>query len=298
MKMLSTFIFLLFMSVTSFAETGLYLSSGKNYKVTDVEGVMSDIFSDGHTRYINIFIHGRGKHPEKGLEFIPDIEKMYGIKTIMFHWPSWKSAVERPVGNAIEAAEDLAKFLSELDDYTRRHPIRMFGVKLTLLVHSMGNIVFKEMVDNHYQPGGFKRSLFSTLVLNAADVPIRQHSSWVDRIDFSKENFITYNDNDIVLFGSEQLDHFSNDYEEYEGSRLGKDIDKALKKSNESRSSNAKYLNLSKMTFTGHRHFLVDDKEKNIELKLIFSRIFKGKSPYLNERDGVYRVIDNTYYFK
>ncbi|WP_290733279.1 alpha/beta hydrolase [Halobacteriovorax sp. JY17] len=289
---------LLLLSLSSMAETGLYISSGKRFDVTDVEGAMKEVLDGSRARYINIFIHGRGKHPEKGLGVISEIEESFGVKTIMFHWPSWKSAVERPVGNAISSAEDLSKFLSELNAYVRRHPLKMFGVKLNLLVHSMGNIVFKEMVENYYHPGDFKANLFSNLLINAADVPARDHAGWVDRIDFSKENYITYNDNDIVLFGSELLDKFSNDYEDYEGTRLGRNLDKAVKKNKSDRSSNAKYLNISKLASRGHRHYLVEDKKKFAELKSIFTRMFKGRSPYLNKRDGVYKVKDNIYYFR
>lgn len=286
------------LSLSSFSETGIYLSSGKRFDVSNVEEAMTELFSEGDVGYINVFVHGRGKHPEKGFGVMSEVEKTYGVKSIMFHWPSWKSAVERPVGNAVSAAEDLSRFLSALNTYVRVHPVRMFGVNLSLVVHSMGNIVFKEMIDNYYQAGEFKYNLFSNLVLNAADVPAREHKLWVDRIDFSLQNFVTYNDNDIVLFGSEQLDRFNNDFEEYEGTRLGKDLEKVTDGKKRYLSQNAKYLNLSKITFTGHRHFLVGDKEKNIELKNLFSRIMKGRVPFLNNRDGVYKVKGNTYYFK
>lgn len=296
MKMFLT-LSILMLSLTSFGDTGLYLSSGKNFNVTDVEGVMKEVLGPEPTRYLNIFIHGRGKHPEKGIEIMTELEENYGAKTIMFHWPSWKSAIERPVGNAISSAGDLYSFLHELNNYVRHHPFKMFGVKINLVAHSMGNIVFKEMIENFYQAGDFKESLISSLLLNAADVPARDHSNWVDRIDFSKENYITYNDNDIVLFGSEQLDRFDNDYEHYEGTRLGRDLNKSMKKST-LLSKNVSYLNISKLTYTGHRHFLVDDKKKNTELKSIFTRMFKGRRPYLSKRDGVYKIKDNIYYFK
>ncbi len=285
-------------SFSSIAETGVYLSSGKFFESTNVDAVMSEIFSEGEVNYINIFVHGRGKHPEKGFDVMSEVEKTYGVKTIMFHWPSWKSAIERPVGNAVNAAEDLSRFLGALNSYVRAHPIRMAGVNLSLLVHSMGNIVFKEMIDNFYHPGEFNHNLFSNLVLNAADVPAKEHKLWVDRIDFSRQNFVTYNDNDIVLFGSEQLDRFNDSYEEYEGTRLGKDLEEVTKGRSSYLSQNAKYLNLSKITFTGHRHFLVDDKKKNVQLKNLFTQIIKGRVPYLNSRDGVYDIKDNTYYFK
>jgi len=286
------------LSVSSFAQTGIYLSTGTRYDVSDIESIMDDVLMHNTTRRINIFVHGRGKHPEKGLGVMSELENMYGVSSIMFHWPSWKSAVERPVGNAISSSEDLYVFLNALNNYISEHPFKTFGLKFSLLVHSMGNIVFKEMIQNHYSSGSFKYNLFDTLILNAADVPVRDHQSWVDKIDFSKENFITYNDNDIVLFGSEQLDRFSDDFEEYEGTRLGKNVDKAVKKSNEERSNNAKYLNISKLTFTGHRHFITDLKKKNRELRSIFSRLIKGRRPYLNKRDGVYKVRENVYYFK
>ncbi|WP_372652819.1 alpha/beta hydrolase [Halobacteriovorax sp.] len=297
MKSFLAFIFFIF-SLSIFAETGIYLSSGKRYETLDVSAAMAEIFSKGEVGHINVFVHGRGKHPEKGFGVMNEVEKTYGVKSIMFHWPSWKSAMERPVGNAVGAAEDLSRFLSALNSYVRMYPNRMLGVKLSLLVHSMGNIVFKEMLENYYHSGEFNRNLFSSLVLNAADVPAKEHKQWVDRIDFSTQNFVTYNDNDIVLFGSEQLDRFNDEYEEYEGTRLGKDLEKVTKGKVRYLSQNAKYLNLSKMTFTGHRHFLVDDKKKNIELKNLFSQIIKGRAPYLNSRDGVYDVKHNTYYFK
>jgi hypothetical protein len=297
MKVFVLAIFFL-LSAISFAETGLYTSSGQRYDVDDVEGVMDELFS-GPKRpsHINVFVHGRGKHPEKGLGMLPEIESTHGVKTIMFHWPSWKSALERPVDKAIASADDLNIFLTALNTYMRRHPIKTFGIKLSLLVHSMGNIVFKTMMEDHYM-GNFKWNLFSTLTLNAADVPMRDHYSWVERIDFSKTTFITYNDDDIVLLGSEQLDMFNDDYEMLEGKRLGRNLGKYLKKKEVDKADNAVYLDFSKLTFGGHRHFLVKEKKKNEVLIKTFSSILKGKKPRLDRKNGVYKFFRNIFFFK
>jgi hypothetical protein len=298
LKKILVLIFTLLLSITVFAETALYTSSGKKYEITDLESAMDEIFSGpGRTKFINIFVHGRGKHPEKGLEMLPDIENRHGVKTLMFHWPSWESMLERPVDSALDSSKDLNTFLSEFNTYVRRHPIKMFGVKTSLLVHSMGNIVFKSMIENHYN-GDFKWNLFSTLILNAADVPMKRHSEWVDQINFSKSTFITFNDDDVVLFGSEQLDRFNDDYEKLEGPRLGRNLEKYIKKKRVNISSDAIYLDLSKLTFGGHRHYLVKDKKKNDILKETFTDLLRGKKPGLGKSNGVYKFFKNIFFFK
>ncbi|WP_127714340.1 alpha/beta hydrolase [Halobacteriovorax sp. HLS] len=298
MKKFLLITFTLLVSFGSWAETALYTSSGKKFEITDVEGAMSEIFDEAiKPRYINIFVHGRGKHPEKGLEVIPEIEKKHGVKVLMFHWPSWESALERPLADAVESGNDLNAFLLELNAYVRRHPIKMFGVKLSMLVHSMGNIVFRSMIENHYM-GDFKWNLFSTLTLNAADLPMKRHDEWVSKIDFSKSVFITYNDDDVVLYGSEQLDRFNKDFEEFEGPRLGRNLGKYLKKNKVGRAPNAVYLDFSKLTFGGHRHYLVKDKKKNEVLKETFTSLLRGKKPRLDRKNGVYKFFKNIFFFK
>lgn len=284
--------------ISSFAETALYTSSGNKYEITDLENAMDELFDGpGRTSYINIFVHGRGKHPQKGLEMLPEIEKRHGVRTLMFHWPSWESMLERPIDSAIESAKDLNTFLVEYNAYVRRHPIKMFGVKSSLLVHSMGNIVFKSMMENHYN-GDFKWNLFSTLILNAADVPMKRHAEWVDLINFSKSTFITFNDDDMVLYGSEQLDRFNDDYKHLEGPRLGRNLEKYLKKKRVDTASDAIYLNFSKLTFGGHRHYLVKDKKKNKILKKTFTNLLRGKKPGLASKNGVYKFFSNIFFFK
>ena len=173
----------------------------------------------------------------------------------------------------------------------------MFGVKVSLLVHSMGNIVFKSMLEDHYQ-GDFKWNLFSTITLNAADVPMKDHAEWVERIDFGKSTYITYNDDDIVLYGSEKLDLFNDDFEMLEGKRLGRNLGKYIKRSEIEKAENAIYLDFSRLTFGGHRHFLVKEKRKNHNLIDTFSHLLKGKKPRLDRRGGVYKILQNIFFFK
>lgn len=285
------------LSFDIWAQSALYTSAGTRYNVDDVDGIMNELLSDESTEFITIFVHGRGKHPAKGLEIIPRIESRYGVKTIMFTWPSWKSAVERPVNNALASAEEMHTFLSKLNDYIQRYPQMNSKIKFSLLVHSMGNIVFKKVIDDFYQ-GDYRWDLFSTITLNSADVPSKGHSQWVEKIDFGKNLFIINNDDDSVLFGSEQLDRFNGHYDEYEGPRLGKDLAKSFKKKKVVKSSNAVYLDLSKMSFGGHRHFLMKDKKKYKIQKNIFSKILKGEKPRLDRSAGVYKVRGNIFHFK
>ncbi|OUR96601.1 hypothetical protein A9Q84_09655 [Halobacteriovorax marinus] len=278
-------------------EPALYTSRGTRYDVDDVEGVMSELLSDYNTEYITVFVHGRGKHPEKGLTIIPDIEERYGVKTIMFTWPSWESAVERPVHSGINSADEMLIFLTKLNEYIRNNPHKAARFKLTLLVHSMGNIVFKKMMDDLYQ-GDFKWDLFSNVILNSADVPSKKHSEWVEKIDFGKSLYITNNDDDSVLFGSELLDSFNGDYDDYEGPRLGKDLAKDFKKKGVVKSQNAIYLDLSKLSYGGHRHYLMKDKSKYNFQKNIFTSLLHGEKPRLDRSAGVYKVRGNVYHFK
>lgn len=80
---------------------------------------------------------------------------------------------------------------------------------VNLALHSMGNYLFKQLIDSTASQSG--SLVFDNVVLIAADVNNRDHAEWVDRIRARRRVFITINEADSALrvsrmkFGDEQL---------------------------------------------------------------------------------------------
>jgi len=159
-----------------------------------------------------VFLHGRGRHPEKGEKQLLDFSKKYNAALLMFDWDSWicKSyckelvkaiSTKHPYANAEAAAPGFAKLLEQIQVLKRNNP----RLRITILAHSMGNIVLKEAVSKDHltlkaQPGIF----IDNLIINSADVALKNHKTWLESISFSKEIFITMSRGDFAL-GSVEL---------------------------------------------------------------------------------------------
>jgi esterase/lipase superfamily enzyme len=157
-------------------------------------------------RGLVIFLHGRGKHPEKaygddseiGRDILGQMTTIYDVEVLMLHWPSWLDVAGYPSLNAKEAGPFLSLFFERLMRYressggSSAHPI-------TLFVHSMGNQVFSSYIATHAGasqgsgPLQGRRSLFDTLILNAPDVDLKDHRLWVERVDLAERIFILVN---------------------------------------------------------------------------------------------------------
>jgi len=296
MKKLIPVIFLM-LSLKTLAKGELYITSSQSsFAPEDIAEVIGRVTNEDPKKSILFYIHGRGKHPEKGLKYLPRLEKRYGIRVIMFHWPSWKNSISRPVENAILSANELNIALRGLHSYKMMSPEKFTKRKLSLLFHSMGNIVGKTFIEDYYNKGDFNKEYFDTIIFNAPDVPNKKHRRWMDKVDFSSNTYVIINSDDSVLIGSKAIDYSR--FKFLVGARLGASIRKFFITFKERLSPNVNYLNISKMTNGGHRHFLNDNPKEIAFLTQLFSPIIKGKKLNVNQSFFKTKKKDNVTYFQ
>lgn len=69
-----------------------------------------------------------------------------------------------------------------------------------MLLHSMGNYLFKQLLESSVYRGN--RLLFDNVVMVAADAHNENHAEWVDRIQCRSRIFIAINERDSTLLAS------------------------------------------------------------------------------------------------
>lgn len=149
---------------------------------------------------LTIFIHGRGKHPEKafgdhpriGRDILGQMTDYYQSTVLMVNWPSWLG----PSGYPSLNARDTGPHLKLLFQGVRRYRAAIGGAEhppINLFVHSMGNQVLASFLEAYGGEFGGNDALFDTLILNAPDAELRDHRSWVERIDFAARIYLLVN---------------------------------------------------------------------------------------------------------
>ena len=261
------------LNVCVVADATIILSDGaqhgiENFSVEEAAKVIGEEVDDGVVDNIIFFIHGRGKHPKKALDkIIPHLQKDYGASVVMFHWfPSFNGPLSRPEKPARNAASDLKKVLHKYKKYKEKNNIT---IKATLLAHSMGNIVLEEYFKNHHTAGALGQELFDTVILNAADVDRDGHHDWVQKIDFTKNLYITRNKKDSILGLSAKS---------VGKGRLGQKWTTMFKsKEKLGFAKNAIYLNFSK-TGVNHRYYIFGGQKGNRLLHEFYGLVLNGES--------------------
>ena len=243
--------------------------------MSEFESVMDDLFppeNPTEQKHFVLFVHGRGRHPKKAQDkHLLEKINSYGVVTLMFVWDSETRGLNfHPVDRAKMAAPQLQELLHRLSRYVDKSPQIH---KTTLLLHSMGNIVFKELVENLDTP--LRDHLFDNIILSAPDVPSSQHNKWVEKIDFASRVIILSNDKDDVLEWSETLRR---------GKRLGQIAEPPL-----ARNSDVYYVNISKILKVNHRYY-TRRGSKSLYLCQLFETILKGQSPILEIENNISHV--------
>jgi len=206
-----------------------------------------------------VFVHGRGQHPEKGEEMAAELASEHKAGVLMFNWDSWicKSYCEEtikdfsskyPLGNAIAAAPELVKLMQSLHGLKENNS----KIKISMLVHSMGNIVFKEMMEDYAFRIPRDDVFIDNLILNSADVDGINHQYWLDNILFVEDLFVTMTSDDFAL-GAVELMLFR--------PRLGQGVvteedskDSKKLEDSETLAANAHYIDFSNVG-SSHRKF-------------------------------------------
>lgn len=246
----------------------LVTRKGAIYPICDfthlLRNTLQEIKRESQCDNLILFVHGRGKHPEKAFRhrLLVDLEKDYTAKVLMFHWPSWDGPLGFPEQAARNSAEDFIKILRALKAFKESHTELMQGVRLTLLTQSMGSLVLEESILRIQKDS--LGVLFDTLVISASASSAKDHAVWVSRLDLSDHIYILINRNDPVL-GSAGLRERDR--------RLGKGLKshgKTVK-----RADRATYLDATKVTLL-HRYYLHRYLRHSPALKRFFDLVLDG----------------------
>lgn len=263
------------------------------------EYVARRVLQDAQTGKKNIvfMIHGFNNNLEAALNRAHSIEVRYGVTVVIFSWPangggrglaSYHSdkrdarasagALERTIEKAHDYFVKFNKQESErikavaADRYPEQSEARIQQVvqllrqhcqiKITLLCHSMGNYLYKQVLKSTASAGN--PLLFDNVLLVAADANNDRHSEWVDLIRFRNRLYITINEDDEALALSRMK------HGDLQLARLGQFTRKLD-------SQNARYID-----FTGHTsrlasHCYFDDADEYVKSKLFFGRALNGE---------------------
>ncbi|MFA0813927.1 alpha/beta hydrolase [Microbulbifer epialgicus] len=158
------------------------------------------------------FMHGFDKPFVKRLNQARRLEWRYGVKVVVFSWPS------NPGGNPVDEYKDaskialasagaLASALEKVGRYMkkslRNYPAEKCNIKFSLLAYSLGNrLLYSYMGGSSDDEGA---NIFDNIILCQADVDRINHEHWVDRMSIGKRIYITINEDDGVLKKSEMV---------------------------------------------------------------------------------------------
>jgi esterase/lipase superfamily enzyme len=184
-------------------------------------------------RDLLVFIHGYNNDVEDVLERAALLEETYRVEVLAFSWPSNGGGVKGPLSYKSDKRDarasvgavyrTLGKLRGYLDAFNaeRLRDVRIRAsdrfphheeqrqayitllaerdcpFSVSLLCHSMGNYLFKQLhtssiYDDHHM-------LFDNVILAAADANNAGHAAWVDAIRCRKRVYITINEDDAAL---------------------------------------------------------------------------------------------------
>ena len=107
-------------------------------------------------RPLVVFLHGRGKYPEKafgdhpeiGLDILGQMASLYQVEVLMLNWPAWLDIMGYPSLNARETGPHL-QLLFERIRYYRSAQGPAGARPVHLFVHSMGNQVLASYMETY-----------------------------------------------------------------------------------------------------------------------------------------------------
>jgi hypothetical protein len=250
----------------SHTDPALYVMLDNGHETGNLHKILDNL--DGKKNII-IYVHGRAagcnREPKKSLNrLMPDMSTEYNAVVIMFYWPG--SADGGPLGfpdeRAREASYEFAKTLESLQKYKMDNPERLKDVKLSLILHSMGNIVLEEFMKK-YDPKSQERlneKLFDSVVLSSPAVEAENHYVWLEKVNFTDNLYVTVNNNDLMLL---MAGIFRNQ-------RLGRSLEKSGRLA-----KNAVYVDFSD-TGVNHDYFVYEGQNNNQQIAGFYKTVLNG----------------------
>lgn len=221
------------------------------------------------TRNLVVYAEGMGKNFVLAAERAFGVSRQYGVTVVMMDYPGispdygMNKNFKFAQRNSFNTALPLAKLLLHLRHSKARHP-ELANIKWTLFFHSMGNIMFKRFLEERMDTLA-NEPLFDLVVLNAACVPQKKHTTWLVRNSLGKMTLVHYNKQDKQLKGAMILT-----FKRQLGCRPKPPL-----------TGNAQYVNFNLLVGNRHSTFVDVNGRPPIHptAKTYFRKIFNGSTP-------------------
>lgn len=249
----------------SLTTPGLYALPQHTYEVDHLAVALDTMFAeDPSIEHVILYVHGRacggGGEPTKSLaEVMPPLEADYHARALMLYWPGSDDSCPLgfPEDRARAAGPALAQLLTELATYRQTLPSRFATRRLTLITHSLGNIVLEAAA----QPNAFAQlppNLVDTVVVSSSATALADHAAWLERVTFSPHVYVPVNDGDNVLTSAGVG----------RGTRLGRRLEA------EPLTGVATYVDFTASN-VNHRYFIVSGQE-GAHMKAFYQAVMTG----------------------
>ncbi|NEZ65169.1 alpha/beta hydrolase [Leptolyngbyaceae cyanobacterium CCMR0082] len=218
------------------------------------------------------YIHGFNQSFKKTLDASYEIAQKYKVEVIVFSWAAnpggFVTAEYRRARQAAKASSNaIDRALEFLGAYLLDRPqeeIENCNVRLNLLIHSLGNYLVEQFVRSPVFSG--ETRIFDNIIFHQADVDNRLHKFWMDRVQYGRRLYITINENDRVLKGSDLINP----------ARLGNT-------SEDLESKRAIYIDFTDGDNVGREHNFFTGNHGNRTIEQFFQRVLTSKRGELVE---------------
>lgn len=295
-------------------------SSSADNQVYASDYVASKLLStltSGNGKNLLLYVHGYNNDVKSVLERAAELEANFNVEVLVFSWPanggggayglaSYKSdkrdalasvgALSRVLGRMEQLLKHShAAYEAEItalankkhpdnaaawDEFFSKHAEQRCKFTLNLMLHSMGNYLFKHLLTSSVFHSG--NLLFDNIIMIAADTNNDDHAKWVDKIPFRNRLYITINEKDSALKASRLK------MGEQQKARLGHYLRKLD-------SQIATYINVTNQPHIGSSHAYFEGKPlKNKQVRNFFQLALNGE---VAENALKYDMARNVFHF-
>lgn len=152
------------------------------------------------------YVHGYDSEFKASLDEAHDLGERYQLGVVLFSWPSSPggfilSEYRQAQATARNSIVALDRALAKLAGFLQACADEHCEISINMLLHSLGNLIFEEFARAPIFTG--ETRIFDNIILNAADVDLRNHSRWADRLTYAMRVYATINERDSVLAASD-----------------------------------------------------------------------------------------------
>ena len=229
------------------------------------------------------FVHGDGRTFTKIIENSKKIVQLYPVNLISFDYPS-KKIDKNPIANYNLSKRNIIHSLTHFHDFIldiqtwKEEKIKenLDQIpKFSLMAHSLGGYLIAEYLKK-YNACFSKTPIFDNLILLLVAVKHRKHDIWIKN-SFAKENYVLFNEKDIVLKAAELL-YFTH----FLGRGTGKNLD-----------PKTHYVDITDPTSIYHTPYdKINLMKKRTQLFNLFTQLFDSQKPELKNCSSHLYIIE------